>query len=63
MPSLYKRVAGQSIERLAASSDGIFAVSMICWFSIYMFRPAKQYILSAICGMHWLRSRLACSSF
>jgi uncharacterized membrane protein len=28
MHSLYNRVAGQSIERLAALSDGIFAVSM-----------------------------------
>ena len=28
MPSLYNRVAGQSAERLAALSDGIFAVSM-----------------------------------
>jgi uncharacterized membrane protein len=28
MPSLYNRVAGQSVERIAALSDGIFAVSM-----------------------------------
>ena len=28
MPSLYNRVAGQSAERLAALSDGIFAVAM-----------------------------------
>jgi uncharacterized membrane protein len=28
MPSLYNRVAGQNVERLAALSDGIFAVSM-----------------------------------
>src|SRR5271170_1729527 len=28
MHSLYNRVAGQSVERLAALSDGIFAVSM-----------------------------------
>jgi len=28
MPSLYDRVAGQSVEPLAALSDGIFAVSM-----------------------------------
>jgi uncharacterized membrane protein len=28
MPSLYNSVAGQSVERLAALSDGIFAVSM-----------------------------------
>jgi hypothetical protein len=28
MRSLYNRVAGQSVERLAALSDGIFAVSM-----------------------------------
>jgi uncharacterized membrane protein len=28
MPSLYNRVAGQSVERVAALSDGIFAVSM-----------------------------------
>lgn len=28
MPSLYNRVAGQSVERLAALSDGIFAVSI-----------------------------------
>lgn len=28
MPSLYNRVAGQNIDRLAALSDGIFAVAM-----------------------------------
>jgi uncharacterized membrane protein len=28
MPSAYNRIAGQSIERLAALSDGIFAVAM-----------------------------------
>jgi uncharacterized membrane protein len=28
MPSLYNRVAGQNVERIAALSDGIFAVSM-----------------------------------
>lgn len=28
MPSLYNRVAGQNVDRLAALSDGIFAVSM-----------------------------------
>lgn len=28
MPSLYSRVAGQSVDRLAALSDGIFAVAM-----------------------------------
>jgi uncharacterized membrane protein len=28
MPSLYNRVAGHSVERLAALSDGIFAVAM-----------------------------------
>ncbi|MFY9682656.1 MAG: TMEM175 family protein [Candidatus Sulfotelmatobacter sp.] len=28
MPSLYNRVAGQNVERIAALSDGIFAVAM-----------------------------------
>ena len=28
MRSVYNRVAGQNVERLAALSDGIFAVSM-----------------------------------
>jgi len=28
MPSLYNRIAGQSVERLAALSDGVFAVAM-----------------------------------
>jgi len=28
MHSLYNRVAGQSVDRIAALSDGIFAVSM-----------------------------------
>jgi uncharacterized membrane protein len=28
MHSLYNRVAGQNVERLAALSDGIFAVAM-----------------------------------
>ncbi len=30
MHSRYNRVAGQSVERLAALSDGIFAVSLLC---------------------------------
>jgi hypothetical protein len=28
MPSLYNRVAGESVGRIAALSDGIFAVAM-----------------------------------
>ena len=28
MPTLYNRIAGQSVERLAALSDGVFAVAM-----------------------------------
>src|SRR5579871_5074095 len=28
MPSLYNRVAGQNVERLAALSDGVFAIAM-----------------------------------
>jgi hypothetical protein len=28
MPSLYNRVAGQSVERIAVLSDGIFSVAM-----------------------------------
>ena len=28
MPTLYNKIQGQSVERLAALSDGIFAVAM-----------------------------------
>jgi uncharacterized membrane protein len=45
MPSLYNRVAGQSVERLAALSDGIFAVSMTL-LALDLHVPAAEAIHS-----------------
>jgi uncharacterized membrane protein len=45
MHSLYNRVAGQSIERLAALSDGIFAVSMTL-LALDLRLPAAEAIRS-----------------
>lgn len=45
MPSLYNRVAGQSVERLAALSDGIFAVAMTL-LVLDLRVPAKEAIHS-----------------
>ncbi len=45
MPSLYNRVAGQSVERLAALSDGIFAVSMTL-LVLDLHVPAREAIHS-----------------
>jgi uncharacterized membrane protein len=45
MPSLYNRVAGQSVERIAALSDGIFAVSMTL-LALDLHVPAKEAIHS-----------------
>jgi uncharacterized membrane protein len=45
MPSLYNRVAGQSVERTAALSDGIFAVSMTL-LVLELRVPAREAIQS-----------------
>jgi uncharacterized membrane protein len=45
MHSLYNRVAGQSVERLAALSDGIFAVSMTL-LALDLHVPASEVIHS-----------------
>jgi len=45
MPSLYNRVAGQSVERLAALSDGIFAVAMTL-LVLDLRVPSRDAILS-----------------
>jgi len=45
MNTLYNRVAGQSVERLAALSDGIFAVGMTL-LAIDLRLPAVELIRS-----------------
>jgi len=43
MPSLYNRVAGQSVDRIAALSDGIFAVAMTL-LVLELHGPARDTI-------------------
>ena len=45
MPISYNRVAGQSVERLAALSDGIFAVAMTL-LVLDLRVPAAEVVLS-----------------
>ncbi|HEY1679323.1 MAG TPA: TMEM175 family protein [Candidatus Sulfotelmatobacter sp.] len=45
MPSLYNRVAGQNVDRLAALSDGIFAVAMTL-LVLDLHVPAREAIHS-----------------
>jgi uncharacterized membrane protein len=45
MPSLYNRVAGQNVDRLAALSDGIFSVAMTL-LVLDLRVPAKEAIYS-----------------
>jgi uncharacterized membrane protein len=52
MPSAYNRVAGQSVERLTALSDGIFAFAMTLLVLYLPGPPAKPRIPSGCCGGH-----------
>jgi len=45
MNTLYNRIAGQSVERLAALSDGIFAVGMTL-LAIDLRLPAAEFVHS-----------------
>jgi uncharacterized membrane protein len=54
MNSLYNRVAGQSVERLAALSDGIFAVGMTL-LAIDLRLPAAEFVHSEHDLLHALR--------
>jgi uncharacterized membrane protein len=60
MQSLYNRVAGQSVERLAALSDGIFAVAMTL-LVLDLRVPAAEAIgfLCAVCLVPFSTSLLA----
>jgi uncharacterized membrane protein len=51
MTMSYNQIAGQSVERLAALSDGIFAVAMTL-LVLDLRVPAGE---STICGALWLR--------
>ncbi len=45
MPVSYNKIAGQSVERLAALSDGVFAVTMTL-FLLELHAPAREAIHS-----------------
>jgi uncharacterized membrane protein len=55
MISSYHRVAGQSVERLAALSDGIFGVAMTL-LAIDLHVPASALIRSEYDFLHALLS-------
>jgi uncharacterized membrane protein len=61
MPTLYNRIQGRSLERLAALSDGIFAVAMtLLVLDLHIPAAAQVHsegeLLSALCalGPQWL---------
>ena len=58
MRTSYNRIAGQSVERLAALSDGMFAVVMTL-LVLDLRSPAMEGIHSrtAVYGRRWRRSR------
>jgi uncharacterized membrane protein len=62
MHSLYNRVAGKNVERLAALSDGIFAVSMTL-LVLDLRVPAREAIHSEHDLWHALVMPLPVSSY
>jgi len=57
MDTSYNQVAGQSVERLAALSDGIFGVAMTFSFWNFMSPPKNSFTTKAICAVRLLSSR------
>ncbi|MGA7107139.1 MAG: TMEM175 family protein, partial [Terracidiphilus sp.] len=61
MPTLYNRIQGRNLERLAALSDGIFAVAMtLLVLDLHIPTAAQVHnegeLLGALCAMgpQWL---------